>query len=275
MPPEFRLSLDSSFPFFLESIVGDRPHVLSEPWHQLIVLHRGRCHCHGRNPAVAAAPAVVASAPDGKFSLPPKTRATRFVFDKPFLDEALFACSPAAAFHFGGPGQAPRIFSLAETQARRTSLLVAAMVEDYRVRSLNHRELLRLQFAQLLVLLGESEKEAAPARPVRPARWNVDDVVAYVREHYAERTSLDELAERCGVNPTHLSRSFRQTTGTPLFEFINRIRIQKACGLLKRTDLTVLEIAVSVGYNNVSFFNRYFRKLMRMSPREYRAGSSA
>lgn len=275
MPAEFRLTLDASFPLFVEPISGDRPHVLYEPWLQLIVLHRGRCHCHGRNPMVAAAPAAIASPPGGKFSLPPSTRATRLVFDRPFLDDAQLACGPAAVLDVAGTGSIPRILPLDEAAAKRIGSLATSIAEDYRLRPPHHRALLRLQFAQLLILLSEAESDGVPARTARPTRWNVNDVVAYVREHYAERISLDELAHRCGVNPTHLSRSFRQATGTPLFEFINRIRIQKACGLLKRTDLPVLEIAVSVGYNNVSFFNRYFRRLMHVSPREYRTGSGA
>ena len=55
------------------------------------------------------------------------------------------------------------------------------------------------------------------------------------------------------------------------FEYINRIRIQKACLMLKRGNLQITEIAFAVGYNNLSFFYRYFSKIMKMTPREYRA----
>ena len=48
------------------------------------------------------------------------------------------------------------------------------------------------------------------------------------------------------------------------------VRIQKSCLLLKRSDMPILDVAYAVGYNNISFFNRYFRKIMKMSPREYR-----
>lgn len=55
-----------------------------------------------------------------------------------------------------------------------------------------------------------------------------------------------------------------------MFEYLNRIRIQKSCLFLKRSSMSIVEIAFSVGYNNLSHFNRYFRRIMGMSPREYR-----
>ena len=79
-----------------------------------------------------------------------------------------------------------------------------------------------------------------------------------------------EICELCNLNPTYLSRKFKEETGLNLFEYINRIRIERACRLLKQTRKTVLEIAYQVGYNNISFFNRYFRKTLGMSPGEYR-----
>ncbi len=93
---------------------------------------------------------------------------------------------------------------------------------------------------------------------------------AYIEQNYSDDFILGELAQLCSLSPGYLSRAFRQSTGRPLFEYINRIRIQKACLLLKRSKMPIIEIAFSVGYNNLSFFNRYFRKLMRISPRQYR-----
>jgi AraC-like DNA-binding protein len=78
------------------------------------------------------------------------------------------------------------------------------------------------------------------------------------------------MAGLSGFNPSYFSRAFKHKAGMPLFEYVNHLRIRKACILLKRSALSIIEIAFSVGYNNISFFNRYFRKIMKMSPREYR-----
>ena len=98
----------------------------------------------------------------------------------------------------------------------------------------------------------------------------VEDLPEHIKSHYSEEFSLNGLAKVCNTSPGALSRAFKEVAGVPLFSFINDIRIEKACGLLKRTNMTVLEVAFAVGYNNVSFFNRYFRRLTGSSPSEYR-----
>ena len=95
-------------------------------------------------------------------------------------------------------------------------------------------------------------------------------VLDHIELNYAEELSLQSLAELMGTSPTYFSRLFRSEVGIPLFEHINRTRIRKACVLLRSPDLSVTRIAFDVGYNSVSFFNRYFRRVMNVSPREYR-----
>lgn len=101
--------------------------------------------------------------------------------------------------------------------------------------------------------------------------WDMDRVMEYVREHYDEAFSLTEISSRCALSPASFSREFKRIAGCPLFEFINKVRIQKACSLLKHSNASVTAIAMDVGYNNVSFFNRYFRKTIGMAPTEYRS----
>ena len=98
----------------------------------------------------------------------------------------------------------------------------------------------------------------------------MEDVITYIQENYTQNISLDEIADRCALNRSYFSRAFHNAAGMPLFEFINRIRVRKSCILLKRTNQSIIDIAFATGYNNISFFNRYFKKIMKISPREYR-----
>lgn len=95
-------------------------------------------------------------------------------------------------------------------------------------------------------------------------------VLDHIELHYPEELSLGDLAALMGTSPSYFSRLFRSEVGIPLFEHINRTRIRKACVLLRNPELPVTRIAFDVGYNSVSFFNRYFRRVMNVSPREYR-----
>jgi len=100
--------------------------------------------------------------------------------------------------------------------------------------------------------------------------WSIVDLAEHLRNHYDNPLSLDEMASRCALNASYLSRSFKKKTGTTIFAYLNRVRIEKACHLLKSSSMTITEIAFSVGYNNISFFNRMFKRAMSLSPGEYR-----
>ncbi len=135
------------------------------------------------------------------------------------------------------------------------------------------RESSILHLGRMLIELNKSMSDLGAAASA--AYLDIEDLSAYLTEHYGEEFSLNDLANLCGYLPGNLSRAFKEVAGRPLFSYINDIRIEKSCGLLKRTDMTVLEISFAVGYNNVSFFNRYFRKLMGSSPTEYRKMSKS
>jgi YesN/AraC family two-component response regulator len=101
-------------------------------------------------------------------------------------------------------------------------------------------------------------------------RWSIGEAVSYVEANYSQSFALEEIAARCAMNTSLFSRSFKEETGYPLFEYINRVKIRHACALLKRSSLTVLEISLELGYNNITFFNRYFKKVTGMNPSEFR-----
>jgi AraC-like DNA-binding protein len=128
----------------------------------------------------------------------------------------------------------------------------------------------RLVLVEILLVIYRCLQAERAARAAEPARLRVEDVEAFVRERYAEGLSLASLAARFGFNPSYLSRLFSARTGVHLTEYINRVRIQKSCALLKRSAMGIVEIAFAVGYNNRSHFDRYFRRITGMSPREYR-----
>ncbi|MDA3958191.1 AraC family transcriptional regulator [Oceanispirochaeta sp.] len=131
-------------------------------------------------------------------------------------------------------------------------------------------ELYLLEIILQILRCGQMKKEKTSVFLEASPLWSVKDTVQYIHDHYDQSLSLNELAHRCAYNPSYFSRVFKEQTGIALFEYINRLRIEGACRLLKNSEMSILDIAFAVGYNNVSFFNRYFKKLHSMSPGEYR-----
>lgn len=98
------------------------------------------------------------------------------------------------------------------------------------------------------------------------------NVLTYMEEHYSEKITLSELAEAAGLTPKYLCRSFMSLTGKTPMLYLNEYRIDSACEMLRKTDKTMLDIAVSCGFSDQSYFVKWFRRLKKMTPREYRLG---
>ncbi|SFI53138.1 helix-turn-helix domain-containing protein [Albimonas pacifica] len=112
----------------------------------------------------------------------------------------------------------------------------------------------------------------APFAPVRGglARWAEQRCIELMHARIAEDISLDELAAEARLSPFHFARMFKRSLGVPPRVYLTRLRMEKACRLLERTDLPITEIALEVGYSSNQVLARVFHKHMRMSPSEYR-----
>lgn len=95
-------------------------------------------------------------------------------------------------------------------------------------------------------------------------------VVTYIKSHLSDNLTVQSLAKVLVVNPNYLSTRFHQEVGITVIDFINQQRIEQAATLLKRTNLQIQQIALSVGYNNTSYFERQFAKYRNMTPGAFR-----
>jgi two-component system, response regulator YesN len=97
-----------------------------------------------------------------------------------------------------------------------------------------------------------------------------DDISAYIEERYMDEITLDKLSVMAAMNRFTFCRAFKKRFGQSCISYLNSIRINHATEFLKNHKLKVAEIAQIVGYNNVVHFERVFRTLIGVSPREYR-----
>lgn len=96
----------------------------------------------------------------------------------------------------------------------------------------------------------------------------------YIREHYMNEFTVDTLADECHMSPTHFRRNFTQIMGQGPLSYLNDVRIQNADVLLRTTEMSILDISESVGFNSVSSFNRHFSELYGMPPLKWRKQTS-
>ena len=114
-----------------------------------------------------------------------------------------------------------------------------------------------------------SSREFIPALRRGDAE-RIDRVCRHLNERCAERVTLAEAAAVAHLSIPAFSRSFRRKTGRTLVAYLNELRTGLACRGLMESERSISEIAFDSGFNNLSNFNRRFRALKGMSPREFR-----
>lgn len=96
------------------------------------------------------------------------------------------------------------------------------------------------------------------------------DVIRYIQLHYKEDLRVTQIAESLQISENYLSRTFNNCVGVSIPNYINTFRIGKAQDYLKNTNMKIYEIAHTLGYNSVSYFNTAFRKVTGVTPAQYR-----
>lgn len=98
----------------------------------------------------------------------------------------------------------------------------------------------------------------------------VDKVLEFLRNNYHDNIGLEEAASKVYLSPGYLNNIFKASTGTTVYEYITRLRMESAAKLLKNSSSKIQDIATQVGYNSAQSFIRLFKKYYNMTPIEFR-----
>ena len=108
---------------------------------------------------------------------------------------------------------------------------------------------------------------------VRPEKRHtvnaIDVTIAYIRDHYRENISLDDVLKITSYSKSHFIRLFKKNMGMNLTDYINKYRIEKSCLDLIYTSKNVTEIATENGFNTVQYFSKTFKSYMKCTPKQY------
>lgn len=114
----------------------------------------------------------------------------------------------------------------------------------------------------------EIESQTAEAARLAPA-------ASFVRENYSDKIPLATAAGMCDLSPFQFSRLFKKVNGVTFRDYVVQLRIQRAAELMKQPRSSVTDAAFGVGFNDLSYFARVFRKRMGVCPSTYRARNEA
>ena len=133
-----------------------------------------------------------------------------------------------------------------------------------------------LAFIRCLVRLNEhaEKKTLSASKLIQPEggskQARIAEVVDYIVKNFSEGLSVGQAAERAGMTEITFSRNFQTVTGHSFVDFLNRIRIGEACGMLYASDEQITMISQEAGFKNLANFNRHFLKVKGMTPSQYR-----
>ena len=98
----------------------------------------------------------------------------------------------------------------------------------------------------------------------------IEEALQYIDDHYAEALSAASVAKALFVSESHLSKCFRRELNTSFKEYLNYVRIRKAMHLLRTTDFKIYEVSDRTGFDSPKYFATIFRKLVGITPTQYR-----
>jgi AraC-like DNA-binding protein len=96
------------------------------------------------------------------------------------------------------------------------------------------------------------------------------DVLNYIEEHYTESISLEAMARIAGLSPRYFCRFFRKMTQCTPTEYLNYYRIECACEQLSDIQISITDVALNCGFNDISYFIKSFHKAKGITPKQYK-----
>jgi len=133
-----------------------------------------------------------------------------------------------------------------------------------------------LHFFKMMDIIGKSESSIQLAsedyltKKFKTGNNRIATIHEYLMKNYREEVDLKQLSTLVNMAEGSLCRFFKLNMGKTVFEYLNQIRIEFACKLLMDINLSILEVCMDSGFNNLSHFNKQFRKITGVPPTEYR-----
>ena len=121
----------------------------------------------------------------------------------------------------------------------------------------------------LYIILSHFLRTATHRNEVKDDR--IHQVLNYIRKNMDKRISIEYLADKCCMSKDHFIRIFRKETGITPNAYITHKKMERCELILVTTNISVKDIASSLGFDDFSYFNRIFKKIMGITPHQYRA----
>lgn len=135
-----------------------------------------------------------------------------------------------------------------------------------------------IKLAELFMILLRNTKQNPPAyiessviNTQNADSDSISPLISYVHENFLTLNNIDEIASTFYITPSHLCRTFKKLTSYTIIQYINILKIQRACRLLNETKKSITEIALDCGFNSTMYFCKTFKSILNITPTQYRS----
>ena len=150
------------------------------------------------------------------------------------------------------------------------ALIVRAIFKEMEHKNAYYCDCVAGMVYALLFEIARANGQEAVATVGRTNTLQLERAIAYVEENYRYNFKIADLADECHMSETHFRRVFQEKMNMTPIEYVNFVRIKKACELIDRTDISMEEVAEQVGFVTPSTFNRNFRRIIGTSPYQWK-----
>lgn len=162
-----------------------------------------------------------------------------------------------------------------EWENRNLALPVKMIMEEMREKRHRYADCVKgllFTLAAEILRVKEQEKTSGPENSMRKVTGvtQISAALDYVQAEYVHRIRVEELAKVCHMSETHFRRVFESCMNMSPVDYINLVRIQKACDLMKKSNDSMDIIAQNVGFATTSTFNRNFKRYLSTSPYQWK-----
>ena len=162
-----------------------------------------------------------------------------------------------------------------ESDFKKITGLFEDILSEYETKQSGYLELIRAYMIELLIYILrkleiDADTKASPFANNKVNEMITKKVLAYIGDHFSDDLTIEDLSMLAFLSPAQFCRVFKQTTGFTVKEFMQKTRVEIACGLLNDKTQTIANIANSVGYHDVKYFNKVFIKITGLTPSKMR-----
>ncbi|WP_419891356.1 helix-turn-helix domain-containing protein [Paenibacillus xylanexedens] len=163
----------------------------------------------------------------------------------------------------------PSKLALSISSLEYVESLISFMIEEYQSKQQGYQTMLISRLTEMVVYLSrqyDTQEKGIEGNNL----MHLANAISFIEDHYLEPLSLEDIAGKSNISIRHLNRIFRSYYQMTPISYLQKLRLEKACKLLKQTSLAITLISYDCGFNDSNYFTRQFTKMYGMSPKAFR-----